>query len=144
MKTDVYRLTPGHNVIDALRMLVDKGISGAPVIDDRGQVTGFISDGDIMRYFANQTPVFKSVWSFAVERDNDHFNDKLGALATTPVSEVCTTPAVCVDAALSLGEVTRILGHHHLKKAPVLHEGTMVGIINRSNITRYALNQYLE
>jgi CBS domain-containing protein len=32
---------------------------------------------------------------------------------------------------------------NHLKKAPVLDGDKMVGIINRSNITKYAIDQYL-
>jgi len=32
---------------------------------------------------------------------------------------------------------------NHLKKAPVLDGDKMVGIINRSNITKYAIDQFL-
>ncbi len=38
-----------------------------------GRVTGFISDGDVMRSLADQVPAFKSAWSFVVELDNADF-----------------------------------------------------------------------
>jgi DHA2 family lincomycin resistance protein-like MFS transporter len=36
-----------------------------------------------------------------------------------------------------------ILADRHLKKAPVMEGGKMVGIINRSNITKYSVGRYL-
>jgi predicted transcriptional regulator len=45
---------------------------------------------------------------------------------------------------MELGEICKILGEHHLKKAPVVENGQMVGIINRSNITHYSVTSYLE
>ena len=35
-------------------------------------------------------------------------------------------------------------GDNHLKKMPVLDHGKVVGVINRSDITQYAMKSYLE
>ena len=43
-----------------------------------------------------------------------------------------------------MGAVTKVLADNHLKKAPVLSDGRMVGIVNRSNITGYAVGEYLK
>lgn len=42
-----------------------------------------------------------------------------------------------------LGDGFRILNKHNLKKAPVMENKRMVGMINRSNITKYAMNTCL-
>lgn len=49
-----------------------------------------------------------------------------------------------VDIDADLPQVCRILGDNHLKKAPVLDHGRVVGVINRSDITQYAMKSYLE
>ena len=41
-------------------------------------------------------------------------------------------------------DVCTLLVNHHLKKAPVLDHGKIVGVINRSNITGYAVERYAE
>ena len=41
-----------------------------------------------------------------------------------------------------LQDVCKLLTEKHLKKAPVMKGNTMVGLINRSNITSYALNWF--
>ena len=43
-----------------------------------------------------------------------------------------------------LPEVCRALGENHLKKVPVLEDGVIVGVINRSDITHFSMEKYLE
>jgi DHA2 family lincomycin resistance protein-like MFS transporter len=143
-KHDVYTLHPDDKVLDALRGFVEKKVSGMPVVNNVGKVVGFISDGDIMRYLADQHTAFKSPFSFALESDNEHFDEKLATLVQLPVSEIARKHVISVDLNMDLGEICKILSEHNLKKAPVLENGKMVGIINRSNITRYSVNSYLE
>ena len=40
-----------------------------------------------------------------------------------------------------LGRVCQILAENHIKKAPVMDGERMAGIINASNITKYAFRQ---
>jgi DHA2 family lincomycin resistance protein-like MFS transporter len=138
MKTDVYALSPVDKVVEALRMFVEKGISGAPVVDGKGRVVGFVSDGDIMRYLADQHAAFISPWSIMIEQENDDFTRCLNDVMQLPVSEIATRQVISVDWNASIGAICKVLVDHHLRKAPVIKEGRMVGIINRSNISHYS------
>ena len=142
MKTDVYTVSPSTPVVEAMELFASKGISGAPVVDENRRVTGFVSDGDIMGCLADQVPAFKTSWSFVVERDNADFDATLRKAMALSVSEIATKRVISVNVSDDLGEVARVLSEGHLKKAPVLENGVMVGIINRSNITRYAIDRY--
>ncbi len=143
MKTDVYTLAEDALASDAMQLFASKGISGAPVVSERGAIVGFVSDGDVMRSLANQVPAFKSAWSFIVELDNEDFNKTLGEVMRTPVSQMATRNVITVNATDDMGAIARVLVDNHLKKAPVMQDGRMVGIINRSNITAYAVSAYL-
>ncbi|MEC4272206.1 MFS transporter [Adlercreutzia sp. R25] len=143
MKTEVYTLLETALVAEALELFAAKGISGAPVVDGAGRVTGFISDGDVMAAVADQVPAFKSAWSFVVERENADFDRTLRETMAAPVSSIATKSVICVNVNDDMGKVARVLSEHHLKKAPVLDGDVMVGIINRSNITGYAVRRYL-
>ena len=143
MKTDVYTLPADSTVLEAMELFVRYGISGAPVVNDEQEVVGFISDGDIMSMLADQVPAFKSAWSFIVERGNDDFDRTLRETMQMNVAGLSNKRVISVNINDDLGEVTRVLSDNHLKKAPVLKDNKMVGIINRSNITNYAIEQYL-
>lgn len=143
MKTDVYTLPEDSTVLDAMKLFMERGISGVPVVDDQLQVVGFISDGDVMACLADQVPAFKSAWSFIVERENEDFDRTLKETMDMNIGELSRKKVISVNVNDDLGEVTRVLSENHLKKAPVLDGNKMVGIINRSNITKYAIDQYL-
>ncbi len=169
MKSEVYTVTPSNKVLDALTLFVEKGISGMPVVNEQGNPVGFISDGDIMRYLSNQTPYFTTTYSFLIEAqrvsgntadnsnnvehdntcndehsDDELPNNRLAALMDTPIADICGNHVISVALTQNLGDVCTLLSSHHLKKVPVMHEHHMVGIINRSDITRYSMKQYLD
>ncbi len=144
MKTDVFAVSPTTTVGEAMKLFAAKGISGAPVVDDARRIVGFISDGDIMASMADQVPAFKTAWSFVVERGNADFDATLRQVMKQPVSAIATRDVISVNISDDLGEVARVLAERHLKKAPVLEGGRMVGIINRSNITHYAIRRFAE
>jgi DHA2 family lincomycin resistance protein-like MFS transporter len=142
MKTDVYALSPSDKVADALRMFVEKRISGAPIVDKDGVVAGFVSDGDIMRYLADQHSAFTTTWSIIVEQGNDDFDAMLRSVMALPVTKIGTRHVISVDWDAGIGAVCKVLVDHHLRKAPVVRDGRMVGIINLSNISRYSISAY--
>ena len=143
MKRDVYSLPEAALVKDALELFTSKGISGAPIIGEGGKLAGFISDGDVLKHMANQIPAFRTVWSFIAEQDNREFSETINDILNLPVSAIATKSVISVDIDDELGAICRVLVDRKLKKAPVLSNGQMVGIINRSNITRYAVESYL-
>lgn len=144
MKRDVFALSENASVLDAMQLFASHGISGVPVMGDAQKVVGFVSDGDVMRCLADQVPAFKSAWSFIVEQGNADFDATLRETMGMRVGDIARKRVISVNVDDDLGEVTRVLAENHLKKAPVLEGGRMVGVINRSNITRYAIDHYLE
>lgn len=96
-----------------------------------------------MSSLADQIPAFKTAWSFMVERGNADFDTTVRETLALPVSAIATDRVIAVNIDDDLGEVARVLAERHLKKAPVLRDGRMVGIINRSNIAHYAIDCYL-
>lgn len=143
MKEDVYTLPVTARVAEALELFFEKRISGAPVVEESGAVVGFLSDGDVMRSLADQVPSFKTAWSFVVERENGDFTSTLDEVMNAPIRDIAAKRVICVDISDDMGAVAKVLAENHLKKAPVLRDGRMVGIINRSNITGFAVREYL-
>ena len=142
MKTDVYAINENSTLLEALQYITDKKISGAPVVDTNGNPVGFISDGDILRYLAKTHPLFENAYSFAaVVSEENGFDRRLEEMIQKRVGDIAKRKVISVDLHHGLDDVCRVLQEHHLKKAPVMDGGKMVGIINNSNITKYALQK---
>lgn len=143
MKKDVFTVNENNTLLEVMNVITEKKISGVPVTS-KGKLTGFISDGDIMRYLSKAHPLFINVYSFAAISEENGFDEKLEALMKAKVKDVMKKKVTTVDINTSLEEVCKILNERHLKKVPVMDNGKMAGIINRSNITKYALELYLK
>lgn len=146
MKKDVYSLSPDATVVDAMKFFVEHGISGAPVVDADGRAVGFVSDGDIMRLLSTQSNSYMDpvVMIMQMRADEETYDEKLANLMKMNIRDIGTKGVIGVDLYTTLPQVCRILSKNHLKKVPVLHEGKIVGVINRSDITLYSMKTYLE
>ena len=146
MKPDVYSLPPDATVVDAIKFFVEHGISGAPVVDAEGRATGFVSDGDIMRLLSTQSNSYMDpvVMIMQMRADEETYDEKLANLMKMNIRDIGTKGVIGIDLHTTLPQVCRILSKNHLKKVPVLHEGKIIGVINRSDITLYSMKTYLE
>lgn len=134
MKKDVYVINQNATLGQALRMMNEKKISGMPVVDDENKLFGFISDGDIIREFAGEHSLFVNTESF----ENMKFNVAVKDILSHKVFSLQEKNVITVNAADDLSEVCYVLVNNKIKKAPVMLDGKMIGIINASNIIKYA------
>ena len=140
MKKDVYTVNENDSLIEALKLISEKKVSGMPVTDDSGRLTGFISDGDIIRFLSDSYPSFVNIYSFITI----DFDSRLKEIVHTKVKNIARKTVITVNADDDISEVCSILSKKHIKKAPVIKDGAMVGIINVSNITKYVLKDLTE
>lgn len=148
MKRDVYTLSEDATVLEAMQLLVNNHISAAPLVDAAGKPTGFISDGDIMRYLSKRgqmimDPVVMIVQTVDAYADHKDYAHKLEHLMSMKASDIGAKGIIGVNVHADLPEVCRVLGENHLKKVPVLDNGIIVGVINRSDITHFSMERYL-
>lgn len=146
MKRDVYSLPPDATVVDAMKLFVEHGISGAPVVDEDGKAVGFVSDGDIMRLLSTQSNAYTDpvVMIMQIRADQETYDEKLAKLMQMNIRDIGTKGVIGVDLYTTLPQVCRILSKNHLKKIPVLRDGRIIGVVNRSDITLYSMKTYLE
>lgn len=146
MKKDVYALKATDTVKDAMQLFIDRGISACPIINDDGDPVGFISDGDILKNLAKQSGNYTDALALIATSvaDDRAYNEKLESIMELPVTAVGVHNLIGVNVHSDIDEVCRVLAEHHLKKVPVIDRGKIAGVINRSDITRYSMEAYLE
>ena len=49
MPTNVITFAPGDSVVHAMATLLERGISGAPVVDEDGALVGILSEVDLIQ-----------------------------------------------------------------------------------------------
>lgn len=142
MQKEVFSLNENANALEALRLFAEKEISGAPVLDENGCLCGFVSDGDIIGTLAHQDTAFTSFYSYTIDSNEQGFEEKASTLISMKVGTIATKNVLTVNLQDDMRTVCATLAQHHLKKAPVMDKGKMVGIVSRTDITRYTVGLY--
>lgn len=150
MKRDVYTIPEQASVLDAMRILMDKGISAAPIVDRAGKLKGFVSDGDLLRHLTRRDevvtdPVVMITQVIGEGNRSKGFPTRMVELMGMPVSSIARRRVVSVSVHDDLLSVSKTLGANHLKKVPVVDaDGCLVGVVNRSDIIGYSMRTCLD
>lgn len=145
MQTDVYRVADTATVRDAVRVIVERKVSGVPVVSVDGKVTGFVSDADVLRAFARDNAPVSDVSTLITGMARDEFPDAShNEVLSRNVMSIANREPITVTEGTTVAELCSMFGYRQLKKVPVVDEtGRLVGIVNRSRLTRRSFSDYL-
>lgn len=122
MATELVSFGPNDDIIAAMRTLLDRQLSGAPVLDSSGQVIGVLSQKDCLEIVYNTA--YHKDWGGQVEQ---YMNRQVEH----------------IDADCSILEAAEIFLHSSYRRFPVLRAGQLVGQISRHDIMRALDENYL-
>lgn len=120
--------------LEALISLLDKsGLSGVPVIDERGIVVGFISERDVIS--AALPGYFEMLRTTSYLPDLDQVSRRLEEIREEPVSEYMSEEVITVSEDEEDIHVADLIVRNRLKRIPVVdEEGMLVGIARRIDL----------
>lgn len=133
MTTTVHTVAPDTPVAAIAQLLLDRRISGAPVVSADGAVLGVVSECDLMRRPESGTVKRKAWWLTLVSSNGELARDYVKTHGTT-AADVMNQPAITVGADTDLAEVATLLERRRIKRVPVVEDGRLVGIVTRSNL----------
>ena len=125
----------------AIRLILQKKISGLPVVDASGNLVGVVTEGDFLRRAETGTQFTPPRWLEFLMGPGPMARDYVKAHGRK-VSEVMTRDAKTVDEDTQLNDVVALMERNHIKRVPVLRGKKLVGIVTRANLLR-ALVSYL-
>lgn len=133
MTRNVVTVSPDTDVRDIVKLLIQHRISAVPVVDERQQVHGIVSEGDLMRRVENDTDRRDSWWLsalFSGTNDAEKYIRSHGRKA----ADIMSRKPVTIDENLPLYKIAQTLEKHHIKRVPVVRNGVLVGIVSRANL----------
>ena len=147
MTTDVLTFGPDDNVAEAMQILVERGIDGAPVVDADGAVVGMLSTADlIVQESRLHFPTVISLLGATLELPSAkrHFDDDLRRVLGSTVREVMQADPITIGVDDTVEEAATLLHDHDVSRLPVVGDGGLVGIVGRVDILRGILRDDAE
>ncbi len=118
MTHPVVTLAPEARLTDAIKLLLRHHISGMPVVDAAGRLVGLLSEHDVL--------------NFALSGDADD----------TAVSEAMTRDVVGFPPETPIPALVECFTERRIRRAPIVAEGRVVGIVSRRDILREMMFLY--
>jgi len=133
MSARVVSIAPDANVLEAIRLMLQKHISGLPVIDTSGALVGVVTEGDFLRRAETGTERRRPRWLEFLLGPR-RLADEYVHTHARKVEDVMTREPVTITEDASLDEVVRIMERRRIKRLPVMRGSEVVGIVSRANL----------
>ncbi|MEC4803002.1 MAG: CBS domain-containing protein [Jaaginema sp. PMC 1079.18] len=139
MTADPVTVSPDTPLKEAIKLLVEKRISGLPVVDETGAVIGVISESDLMwQETGPEPPPFIMFLDSVIYLQNpSRFDKELHKALGQTVAEVMSDRPITVLADLPLPQAARLMHEKQVRRLPVLNsDKQLIGIITQGDIIR--------
>jgi len=127
MTTDVMTVGPDVGLKAAARLMIERGISGLPVVDERGIIT----EADFVKQEADRSHrrYRRLLDALFGEREHRPVGETVG--------DAMTRHPIVIDPATRIAEAAREMADRGIKRLPVVDDaGHLVGIVSRADIMR--------
>lgn len=115
MSASLVTFTPDMDVLDAINQLITNRISGAPVLNERGNIVGMLTELDCMK----------------VALHSAYHGEVGGRVAEYMASDVKT-----VDAQTSIVDLAQMFLASNFRRYPVMDDNRLVGQVSRHDVLR--------
>jgi CBS domain-containing protein len=138
MTADVITVKEDTTVGEIGRIFIEKGISGAPVVDDEGRLLGIVTEHDlisqnsrlhiptILRLFDAYIPIGAS----------GRLEEEIKRMAASTVGEISTRKVVTVEEETLLEDVATLMTDRKIHLIPVMKGETITGVIGQRDLIR--------
>jgi len=138
MSKEVITVYPDTEITQAARLLLDKHISGLPVVDKEGILKGIICQSDLIAQQGKiPLPSFFILLGGTIPlTSSQQIEKEVKKMAAITVSEAMTLDPQTVDPETNLEDIATLMVKNNIHTLPVLDRGCLVGIIGKEDILR--------
>jgi CBS domain-containing protein len=127
MTPRVYRVYPDTPVRELLELLGRHELKSVPVVNEKREVLGIVTERDLLRHLLPSTGRISS--PSASEPPDPR-------LMEVPVREIMSRSVMCISEDQSLPEIVSVMVNKDVDRLPVVSEGKLTGFLTRGDLLR--------
>ena len=120
MSTNLITFTPNQSVMEVMNTLIKKKISGGPVVNDKKELIGIISEGDCMKQISNSR----------------YYNQPLENMT---VEHHMATDVETIDGDMNVFDAADKFLSSRRRRFPIIQHGKLIGLISQKDILKAAI-----
>ncbi len=140
MTREVTTVEPEASLDDAVGLMLEKHISGLPVVDGSRRLVGILTEGDLLRRAELGTEGYRVRWLELLQPGRA----AAGYVAThsRKVGDMMTRVVLTVDETTPLDEVVQLMERKRVKRLPVVAGDRLVGLVSRADLLKALANRF--
>jgi CBS domain-containing protein len=132
---DVVSVRPETPLKAVAQVLVERGVSGLPVIAEDGTLLGVVSEADLIIKAQDPDAIHHRTLARLLGDSPDAKARTRKSRALT-AAEAMTAPAVTIGPHRPIHEAAAIMSLRNVNRLPVVDDGRVVGIVTRADLVR--------
>ena len=120
MMRDLITFRPEQSIEEVVQSLINNKISGGPVVNEKGELVGIISEGDCLKQLSESR-----YYNMPMERDN---------VEKRMIKEVEN-----IDGNMNIFDAANKFLQSRRRRFPIIENGKLVGLISQKDILKAAL-----
>jgi CBS domain-containing protein len=133
MTRPVITVTPETAIVEAANTMLQRHVSGLPVVDAAGKLVGIISEGDLIRRSEIGTQRKRGRWLKFILGPGKAATDFVHEHGRK-VGEIMTPEPLTITEDTPLEEIVELMEKNNVKRLPVMLGDQVVGIVSRANL----------
>jgi len=133
MTRTVVTATPETTILEAAKIMLERHVSGLPVIDAAGKLVGIVSEGDFLRRSEIGTQRKRGRWLTFLLGPGEQATSFVREYGRK-VSEGMTRDPLTITEDTTLEEIVQTMEKNNVKRLPVMRGEALVGIVSRANL----------
>lgn len=139
---ELITLTPEMDFASAVKILLDKDINGAPVVDEQGQLIGILCQSDLVAQ-QKKMPVptlLTLLDSFVSLSSTKQLEKEARKIIALTVGEAMTPNPVTIRPDTAIDTIAALMVDSGFHTLPVVDETKLVGVVGKADVLRTLLS----
>jgi len=138
MTTEVITVRMDTTVNELAEILWKNRISGAPVLDDDGNVVAVVTENDLIDQSKKfHIPTMISLLDSVIFLESSKkTEEEIKKMAGNTVRDICAKKLVSVSENAGMDEIATIMAENNVHTLPVMQDGRLIGVIGKTDIIR--------
>ena len=138
MTTEVITVRMDTTVNELAEILWKNRISGAPVLDDDGNVVAVVTENDLIDQSKKfHIPTMISLLDSVIFLESSKkTEEEIKKMAGNTVRDICAKNFVSVSKDAGLDEIATIMAEKKVHTLPVMQDDRLIGVIGKTDIIR--------
>lgn len=138
MSKQVVTFLPDTEIAHAAKLLLEKGINGAPVVDEAGALVGILCQSDLVTQQKSLPlpSIFTFLDGFIRITSIKQLDRDIQKIAAITVAHAMTPDPFSVRSDTSIEDVANLMVDKSFHTLPVVDDGKLVGIVGKADILK--------